>query len=74
MDPAAGNGFVFNAFNPEALSSALERALHRFEDQSLWRGLQLRGMELEFSWTAAGRAYEALYMQAMIDRSGQDAG
>ena len=74
VDPAAGNGFVFNAFNPEALSSALERALHRFEDQSLWRGLQLRGMELEFSWTAAGRAYEALYMQAMIDRSGQDAG
>ncbi len=73
VDPASGTGFVFDAFTPRALRAALRRALTRFEDRSFWRGMQRRGMALDFSWAAAGRRYQALYRKAIEDRSARGA-
>jgi glycogen synthase len=33
----------------------------RFGDQAAWRSIMLRGMEQDFSWTAAAHEYERLY-------------
>jgi starch synthase len=72
LDPAGGTGFVFDAFTPQALRAVLKRALTRFEDRLFWAGVQRRGMALDFSWAAAGRRYQALYRQAIDDRSARD--
>lgn len=72
LDPVDGTGFVFDTFTPQALRSVLSRALAHFEDQSFWRGVQRRGMALEFSWAAAGRCYQEFYRQAIDDRSASD--
>ncbi|MDP6792779.1 MAG: glycogen synthase [Anaerolineales bacterium] len=67
LDAVNGTGFVFDAFTPEALRSVLIRALTHFEDKSFWRGVQRRGMALDFSWVTAGRRYQELYRQAIDD-------
>jgi starch synthase len=69
LDPVNGTGFVFDTFTPEALRSVLIRALAHFEDQPFWRGVQRRGMALEFSWATAGRRYQEFYRQAIDDRT-----
>jgi glycogen synthase len=32
-------------------------------DQDLWRGLQRRGMQRDYSWRAPAQAYGALYQE-----------
>jgi len=61
-----GTGFVFSEFTPEACQEALERALDTYtQEPDAWRGLQLRGMRADFSWTASAQEYIQLYRQAI---------
>ena len=63
-----GNGFVFHEYSGGALMAALLRALAVFQQSDEWRRLQLRGMELDFSWERSARRYEAAYRQALAGR------
>lgn len=67
---AAGtaNGFVFRDYTPQALLSALRRALAAYRDQPTWRRLQRTGMLADFSWTASAAKYLALYRRAIARR------
>ncbi len=60
---AAGTatGFKFFAPNAKALKAAIERCAVAYGDAAVWRALQRNGMARDFSWTAAARAYAAIY-------------
>ena len=56
-----GSGFTFREYSPGALLTALRRALDVFRDGAAWRGLQDRGMALDFSWARSAEHYQELY-------------
>jgi starch synthase len=55
------NGFVFREASAEGLRQALRRAVSAWHDKALWHKLQRNGMVLDFSWTRAAGAYQAIY-------------
>jgi starch synthase len=63
-NPDRGRGFVFEAFEAEALRQALDRALARFRDTKAWRKLVRRAMRADFSWRSSATAYVELYEAA----------
>jgi starch synthase len=65
-DPATGEGtgFVFEAYDPMALYTALVRALETYRHQDVWRELQVRCMRQDFSWETSARKYVELYARA----------
>ncbi len=67
---AAGTatGFVFDEDTPEALASAVERALALYADPRRWRRLIEAGMCRDFSWRHSAREYLTLYEQAIAAR------
>jgi starch synthase len=62
-DPATGEGtgFVFQHYNEEGLTWALEEALAVFPDRKAWRRLQLNGMAQDNSWQRRAGEYDELY-------------
>lgn len=75
-----GTGFVFDDYTPAALWGTLAWALDVYrsslpspkmtgqgggEGQTAWRGLQIRGMRVDFSWDNSARQYQALYEKAL---------
>jgi starch synthase len=56
-----GTGFRFQDLAPEALVHAVGRATAAWRDRRAWRGIQSRGMALDFSWERSAERYEALY-------------
>jgi starch synthase len=63
-DGSAGTGFTFREFHPDAMLSALERALATFANPSRWREIQQAGMRADHSWDASAREYVKVYGQA----------
>ncbi len=59
-----GTGFKFEDYTPEALVSALERALAAYAQPTAWRVQQTAGMQADFSWDASARQYVRVYDQA----------
>lgn len=57
----SGTGFKFSPDSPEALAAAIGRALAMYRRRDAWHRLQRNGMESDFSWARAARAYRALY-------------
>ena len=66
---AAGTGFKFAAYTPEALRSALQRALDLWRAPDAWRAIQRAGMQKDFSWEASAEAYARLYESAIRART-----
>jgi len=57
-----GNGFTFEEYTPEAVLSALRRAVDLYlRDPEAWRRLQVRGMREDHSWQASALKYLTLY-------------
>jgi len=56
-----GTGFKFGPIDPGAMLTALRRGLDVWRDVRAWRGIQERGMEMDFSWERSAERYEALY-------------
>ncbi len=56
-----GTGFLFGPLDPAALVVATRRALDVWRDVRAWRGIQERGMDIDFSWGRSAERYEALY-------------
>ncbi|MEI6196894.1 MAG: HEAT repeat domain-containing protein [Verrucomicrobiota bacterium] len=55
------SGFVFEAYDSQALERAVSRALDAHADRELWNGLVRRAMLPAWSCDASGRAYMAVY-------------
>lgn len=64
---ARGNGFVFHDARPEALSSALSRALAHYRQAPVWKRLQRKAMAERHDWNIVAVQYEALYLEALAD-------
>ncbi|RME46661.1 MAG: glycogen synthase GlgA [Chloroflexi bacterium] len=66
FDPRTGegNGFVFEAYDPWALYTAVVRAIENYKHAGTWRQLQERGMRADFTWDASARQYVDLYRRA----------
>jgi starch synthase len=65
----AGNGFLFDRFDPQSLLAMLYRTEEAFRYKEYWKALQLRGMEADLSWSASAKKYKDLY-QELINRLG----
>jgi starch synthase len=59
-----GTGFTFEPYTPVALLEALERARTAFANPSVWKKLQVAGMQQDFSWDRSAREYVKLYESA----------
>jgi starch synthase len=55
------NGFTFGEPTTAALRRTLISAMAQYGDEARWRGLQLAGMGMDFSWAASARQYLDLY-------------
>jgi starch synthase len=60
-------GFLFEEPTPQALASAIKKALHSFTRKDLWRKIQHNGMECDFSWERSAGEYINLY-QSLISK------
>ena len=56
-----GTGFVFEHYNREGFSWALDFALATFRDREAWEGLMQNGMKKDYSWDRQGQLYVQLY-------------
>jgi starch synthase len=66
----AATGFVFDEPTSAALSACLKRALASYMDRTLWRRIQLNGMQKDFGWEQSAARYKALYGQPGTRGSG----
>ncbi len=64
-DLSRGNGFVFKDYTPEALITAVKRAIETFRNKQAWYETQQRVMALDFSWRNSASKYEAAYQQVL---------
>lgn len=58
-------GFVFDEPTPAALGEAISRALACYRQPRLWKAIQFRGMQQDFSWRRSAQQYLDLYRLAM---------
>lgn len=56
-----GNGFVFEAYEPAALLTAIDRALALFRKKGQWQILRRTAMAADYSWASSAREYVKLY-------------
>ena len=63
FDPATGigTGIVFNDYNAEAVTWALNTALDLYQNKGSWRRLMQNGMAQDYSWSRQVRGYVELY-------------
>jgi starch synthase len=59
------NGFTFSEYRPEALLTALRRALTAFHNPEGWRELQAAGMQADHSWHRSAEEYVKIYNWAI---------
>jgi len=60
-----GEGFVFEEYSSKALLGAVTKAIETFHKKSVWKPLQEKVMQLDYSWDASAKKYIALYMKAL---------
>jgi starch synthase len=58
-----GTGFLFSAYDPDALWKAIEKALQCFADKELWVELIQQAMAQDFSWSRSAGEYLRLYQR-----------
>jgi starch synthase len=64
----SANGFVFDAYTPDAFFEGVRRALAAFRDPGVWRRLQQVGMRQDFSWARSAARYVEGYRRAIRGR------
>ncbi len=67
FDPKTGEGegFVFEEYSSKALLGAIKRAIENCHKKTIWKTLQEKVMELDYSWDASAKKYVSLYMKAL---------
>jgi starch synthase len=63
FDPATGSGtgIVFNDYNAEAVTWALNTALDLYQNKAAWRRVMQNGMAQDYSWSRQVRGYVEMY-------------
>lgn len=61
----SSNGFLFNEASSTALAEAIDRSIQAFKQQDLWKGIQSRGMQADFSWHNSAVQYAQTYLTLM---------
>lgn len=56
-----GTGFVFSDYTPEAMLSAIDRAIELFARKRPWTKLMKTGMRKDFSWASSAEEYQKLF-------------
>jgi starch synthase len=56
-----GNGFTFADYSPEALVSAVRRALEAYKAPGMWERLQRNAMKKDYSWDVPALEYVKVY-------------
>jgi starch synthase len=64
-----GTGFVFVLGDEINFLTTLKDAIAVFQDKRRWRGIQRRGMAMDFSWTRSAKKYFQLYERAQLTRT-----
>jgi starch synthase len=61
-DFGQSTGFLFTGATSENLAAAVRRARHVYSQPEVWRRLQVRGMQKDFSWKSSAHKYFDLYV------------
>jgi starch synthase len=69
--PARGDGFVFEAFEPEALAECLAEAMELFARPKAWRRVMAAGFRKDFAWGPSAAKYMNLYARSLSSRRGE---
>ncbi|MGM0509252.1 MAG: glycogen synthase GlgA [Fusobacteriota bacterium] len=63
-ETGVGNGFTFRNYNAHDMMHTIERALYFYRDkQRIWKILQKRAMNSDYSWNHAANEYIKLYKE-----------
>jgi len=65
IENQTATGFVFEDEEPRELLYCVQRALRTFRDKTVWRMLQLNGMNRDFSWRKSAQEYVSLYQRLL---------
>ncbi|WP_296658072.1 glycogen synthase GlgA [Paraburkholderia sp.] len=60
---ALATGFVFERFEPDALTAAIRRAFALYARSRDWRDTRERAMRKDFGWAVSAQRYMALYRE-----------
>jgi starch synthase len=64
-DRLEGNGFRFEAYEPQALLVALDRAISFYQRQPFWSKLKDNAFKSDFSWEKSAANYYELYLKTL---------
>jgi starch synthase len=64
-ESGGGTGIVFDDYNPEAVTWAINAALDLYQDESQWLQIMRNGMARDFSWERQGAHYVELYQRML---------
>lgn len=64
VDPERSTGLCFPA-NTQGLKGALNDSLELFDNKKLYKKMQLRAMNQDFSWKTVAREYEKVYIESV---------
>jgi starch synthase len=67
-DGGDSTGFLFRDPSPFDTADTIRRSIDVYSDRRRWRGLQLRGMNQDFSWDISADAYRSLYKTLIANR------
>jgi starch synthase len=74
VESGTGTGFKFEEYAGPALVRCVQRALQHYEDEQVWKRIQLNGMAKDFSWKGSAMEYTKVYTAVRaVRRSGQTA-
>jgi starch synthase len=69
LENGTGTGFKFQEYSGTALVQSVRRALQLFEDERIWKRIQLNGMAKDFSWKGSATEYAKVYAAARASRN-----
>jgi starch synthase len=64
LESGTGTGFKFEEYTGAALVQCVRRALQHYEDERIWKRIQLNGMAKDFSWKGSAAEYGKVYAAA----------
>jgi starch synthase len=69
LESGTGTGFKFQDYTGSAMLQCLRRALQHYEDERIWKRIQLNGMAKDFSWKTSAAEYSKVYTAARAARN-----
>jgi glycogen synthase len=65
LSTGKGDGFVYYKNTSGSLLSAVRRAIEIYKNKYVWRKIQERVMQYDFSWSVSAKKHLALYVKAL---------